>query len=292
MPRQGGSETSIDAPIPRVIRAITLGMPQLPIQLSMPLPKRAVRSFLLLAATGAMLFALAPAAPTAAPETAIETPATTTATTPAAPTKPVAGKYIAADAIDLRALLPDPPAARSAYSNGEIEIIRAVQADAAPATIARAIAEDGMKVWLFADILGPTFTAADKPKTAAFIKQVERDSKPISDAAKKIWTRERPFDQSTEIKLFTEKPTSGSYPSGHTTRGAIWAETLALIAPEKAEAIRARARLIGLDRIVLGVHFPSDVAAGQALGKVIVERMATDPDFQADLAEVRSEWKH
>lgn len=265
-------------------------MPQLPTPLTTKLPTRAAHSFLVLAVTGAMLFALAPAAPTAAPETAIETPATTTATTQASQTKPAAGKYLAADAIDLRTLLPDPPAARTPYSNGEIEIIRAVQADAAPATIARAIAEDGMKVWLFADILGPTFTAADKPKTAAFIKQVERDSKPISDAAKKIWTRERPFDQSTEIKLFTEKPTSGSYPSGHTTRAAIWAETLALIAPEKAEAIRARARLIGLDRIVLGVHFPSDVAAGEALGKAIVERMATDPAFQADLAEVRSEW--
>lgn len=204
----------------------------------------------------------------------------------------VVPKYLTPDSINLRTLLPDPPAAGSPYSDGELAVIRAAQSDASSESRARAIAEDNMKVWLFAEILGPSFDAKAKPKTAAFIKQIERDSSVMTGAAKKIWNRTRPFVQDPGIKpLITDVPTSGSYPSGHTTRAALWGETLVLLAPDQADAIRARARLIGLDRIILGVHFPSDVAAGNALGKAIVEEMKKSAEFQRDLEEARSEWK-
>ncbi|MBL8876195.1 MAG: phosphatase PAP2 family protein [Phycisphaerae bacterium] len=238
----------------------------------------------LLLASG--LLAACQSTPPAAESTARQNSHVESALNKAEPTT----KYLAPNAIDLRALLPDPPAPNSPYSDGEIGLIRATQADASPESRARAIAEDNMKVWLFAEILGPEFTAADKPRTTAFIKQIERDSSTFTSAAKKIWNRPRPFDQSPDIKILIEKPTSGSYPSGHTTRAAIWSETLALLAPDKADAIRARARLIGLDRIILGVHFPSDVAAGNALGKAIVDKMTESPAFQHDLAQARAEW--
>lgn len=220
-------------------------------------------------------------------------PAPVSQTPPAPTTKPEApapGKYIAPDGIDLRALLPDPPAPHSPISSGEIEIILAAQSDASPASRRRAIDEDNMKVWLFADALGPSFNAADKPKTAAFIKQIERDSHAISDRAKKVWNRPRPYIQDPRIKLVTEGPNSNSYPSGHATRASAWTETLCLLVPEKSDAVRARGRLIGLDRIILGVHFPTDVAAGNALGKAIIEEMQKDPAFQRDLEEARKEW--
>lgn len=192
----------------------------------------------------------------------------------------------------MRALLPEPPAAHSPYSDGELQIILAAQADASEESRKRAIAEDAMKVSIFAETLEPSFKLAEKPKTAALIKQIERDSAVITSSAKKIWNRARPFVQDPNIKpLIAEPPTSGSYPSGHTTRAAIWSETLVLLAPEKADAIRARARLIGLDRIILGVHFPSDVAAGNALGKAIVEKMKESAEFQRDLEEAKTEWR-
>jgi len=223
-----------------------------------------------------------------------EQPASTAPPKPAAPAPtpiPGAGKYIAADAIDIHVLLPDPPAPNSPISNGEIELILAAQADASPTSRARAIEEDNMKVWLFADVLGTTFNAESKPKTAAFIKQIERDSKAISDRAKAIWNRQRPFAQDKRIKLGTEMPGNNSYPSGHATRGQSWTEVLCLMFPEKAEALQARGRLIGFDRLILGVHFPSDVAAGNALGHAIVEEMKKSPAFQQDLEAAKSEWK-
>jgi len=203
---------------------------------------------------------------------------------------PAPGKYITPADLDFRSLLPDPPAPGSPISQGEIEIVLAAQADASPQSRARAEAEEDMKFWLFADVLGPSFNAEQMPKTAALIKQIERDSKAISDEAKKIWKRPRPFVQDSRIALNSKKPGENSYPSGHATRGTAWTETLCILAPDKAEVIQARGRLIGFDRLILGVHFPSDVAAGNALGKAIVEKMKQSPAFQQDLEAARAEW--
>ncbi len=230
-----------------------------------------------------------PAPTSTAPVTATSFPVV--AATDSAPRAPAPGKYLAADSIDVRALLPDPPAPHSPISNGELEIVLAIQAEATPQGLSRAIAEDTMVVWLFADVLGPDFSAAKMPKTAAFLKQVERDSKAVSDRAKKIWARPRPCAQDTRVVLHTAKPSNDSYPSGHATRGAVWAEVLSLLAPDKAEAIHTRARLIGFDRMILGVHFPSDIAAGSALGTAIAEKMKQDAAFQQDLEAVRAEWR-
>lgn len=234
-------------------------------------------------------FLLLPGCQTA-PTTALTQPQPQAAAA-APPTAPIVGKYIAPDAIDVRQLLPDPPPPNSPISSGEIELILAAQADASPAARGRAIEEDNMKVWLFADVLGPSFNAESKPKTAAFIKQIERDSKAISDRAKQLWNRPRPYVQDPRIKLVTDKPGNNSYPSGHATRGQSWTEVLCLMFPEKSDAIQARGRLIGLDRMILGVHFPSDVAAGNALGTAIVEKMSQSPVFQSDLEAARAEWR-
>ncbi|MGH7244988.1 MAG: phosphatase PAP2 family protein [Phycisphaerales bacterium] len=251
------------------------------------------RSLLSLFLSASLLAACQTAPPNTTPPVAKaidKAPAPQSQPAPASTAAPVVGKYIAPDAIDLHALLPDPPAPHSPISGGEIEIILAAQADASLDSRSRAVVEDGMTVWLFADVLGPNFNAKQMPKTAAFVKQIERDSHAISDRAKKMWERPRPYIQDPRIKLVTDGPSSNSYPSGHATRAASWTEVLCLLVPEKADAIRARGHLIGLDRLILGVHFPSDVAAGNALGKAIVDKMKENAAFQVDLAAARAEW--
>lgn len=67
-----------------------------------------------------------------------------------------------------------------------------------------------------------------------------------------------------------------SYPSGHSTGAAALYMTLAMMAFRHAAGYRARAAilaatlvlttLVGLSRMYLGVHYPSDVASGVMLG--------------------------
>jgi acid phosphatase (class A) len=55
------------------------------------------------------------------------------------------------------------------------------------------------------------------------------------------------------------------------------------------DAILARGRQIGDDRVIGGVHFPSDVEAGRTLAQAIFAKLMASPDFQADLARAKTE---
>jgi acid phosphatase (class A) len=64
---------------------------------------------------------------------------------------------------------------------------------------------------------------------------------------------------------------------------------LAELAPDLKEAILARGLQIGDDRVIAGVHFPSDVDAGHALAHDIFAKLMASPAFQADLAKAKAE---
>ena len=60
-----------------------------------------------------------------------------------------------------------------------------------------------------------------------------------------------------------------SFPSGHTTTAFAVATALALLFPRFALLFYAGALLVGLSRIGVLAHYPSDVAAGAVLGTVL-----------------------
>lgn len=79
--------------------------------------------------------------------------------------------------------------------------------------------------------------------------------------------RTRPFDEYTTVDQMVDIDTP-SFPSGHTLESAAMATTLVLLFSNKviwAFAI-AWAMAVAYSRILLGVHYPSDVIAGIMLG--------------------------
>jgi undecaprenyl-diphosphatase len=57
-----------------------------------------------------------------------------------------------------------------------------------------------------------------------------------------------------------------SFPSGHTLHAVSFTVILTTYLPGLAGALVALASLIALSRVILGLHYPTDVAAGAALG--------------------------
>jgi len=87
----------------------------------------------------------------------------------------------------------------------------------------------------------------------------------IAQALKKTVTRERPKDVLTDINTFKIPLDRYSFPSGHTTAVFAIATTVSLYMPVLAIFILPLALLVGLSRIYLGVHYPSDVIVGMAI---------------------------
>jgi membrane-associated phospholipid phosphatase len=78
--------------------------------------------------------------------------------------------------------------------------------------------------------------------------------------------RARPAAEVPEARRLSRGPHTTSFPSGHAASAAAFATGTALELPVLAVPIGALAAAVGASRVVTGVHYPSDVVAGFAIG--------------------------
>ena len=82
---------------------------------------------------------------------------------------------------------------------------------------------------------------------------------------KPIFRRRRPWVE-RDVLVVGIRTTDASFPSGHTAASFAAATALASFYPGTAPLVYALATGVGISRVHLGHHFPSDVAAGAILG--------------------------
>ena len=192
-------------------------------------------------------------------------------------------------AIDSVKLLPAPVAENSAEAKAEIDLLLALQTSRTPAEIARVKSEAGLKFTAFESVFGKWFTAENLPQTDAFFKTVDAEIKIFTRPAKDHFRRRRPALVDKRIKPLFDVGNDPSYPSGHATRGMVFALVLADAFPEKREALLTRGLEIGWDRCIAGVHYPSDVVAGRVLGQAVAQALLESPAFKKELDKAKAE---
>jgi len=196
--------------------------------------------------------------------------------------------YLAPGHPDGVALLAPPPAAGSAEEAADLASARAVFNARTPAEAARAAKDDGLSLFLFAPAIGPFLQPGKLPKTEALFHKVKKDITDPINISKDHWQRRRPYQMDERLSDGPPEKSFG-YPSGHSTRGTVYALVLAEVFPDRKEAILAIGRDIGWDRVLIGKHFPTDIYAGRVLAQAIVRELLASPAFQHDLAEAKAE---
>ena len=90
----------------------------------------------------------------------------------------------------------------------------------------------------------------------------------VVQVIKKIVSRERPYNILKDINTFNLELHDYSFPSGHTASSFCIATVLYLNIPQLMIPGMLVALLVGISRIYLAVHYPSDVFVGFIVGSI------------------------
>jgi acid phosphatase (class A) len=197
--------------------------------------------------------------------------------------------YLDPSRVDLVHILAPPPAPDSPAGKADLQAVIDTQHARTAEQAAGALADGQLSVFRFADVMGSGFKPANLPFTAVFFERIASDDMQAIRSAKAYFNRPRPHVADPEVKPIVRERANASYPSGHATFAYADAIILAYMVPEKAAAIFDRAGLFAHNRVVAGVHYPSDVEAGRICGSVIDNVLLHDAHFMADFARARSE---
>jgi acid phosphatase (class A) len=170
----------------------------------------------------------------------------------------------------------------------DVKELLELQENRTKADCARAVTEVPLS---FKGFFGPPFGPlgdADAARLAPFFEQVEGDIHMAVWNVKDHFKRPRPFAAHKEIHPCVKLEDSASYPSGHAAISRTFARVLGELAPTRAAAFMTRADQIAHDRTLGGVHYPSDIEAGKALGDKIFAALMASAKFQAALAEAKA----
>ncbi len=144
----------------------------------------------------------------------------------------------------------------------------------------------------YACALGQPIDAKALPATYKLLQRVELDARTVGTPPKDHFNRTRPLigdDLPVCIKREDWMRTNASYPSGHAMTGWAWGLILAELAPTHASGLLEAGREIGDSRVICGVHYQSDVEAGQALGAAMVSAEHANAGFRTDFAAAKAE---
>ncbi|MGA2654686.1 MAG: phosphatase PAP2 family protein [Gammaproteobacteria bacterium] len=182
-----------------------------------------------------------------------------------------------------------PPAANSEAFKRDTDIILWEQNTRTYYDLERAFGSVTLEPSYFNQALNARFEEARFPKLYQLMKAVMAESKIYTDAYKIYYKRPRPYQDNKDIKPAIPIEESYSYPSGHGTRGMTLALVFAELFPAKRDALLKTGYSLGQDRVIGGVHYPSDIEGAVALAQVVAKNIIASDAFKAKVKDAQDE---
>jgi acid phosphatase (class A) len=194
--------------------------------------------------------------------------------------------YLNTRSLDLQSF-PAPPVSGSELDARDMDVVRSYQVARTSAQCQRAYSE---ATAAFQSFFGAPYGPLDEKEIKA-LHDLYIDVLITTDAfvveLKHQYNRPRPYLRDKGIKLCVPPHGAPSYPSGHAAISQAAARVLSAIFPDRHNALLARAAQIGEDRVLGGVHHPSDIEAGRLLGDMVFNALMRNKDFQSRLLNLQ-----
>jgi acid phosphatase (class A) len=173
-----------------------------------------------------------------------------------------------------------PPAPGSATASEDLAILLWLQGARTPEMEANAWLLLERNMGSFSRALGVDM-AKTTPQINTALKTFLKPVDAVMGNLKDRYQRPRPFVADTQIKPCLPQEQGYSFPSGHSTWYRAASELLADLVPERRTRLVAVGSHGGNSRVLCGVHYPSDVLAGQRLGVAAAAQLIASSQWKA-----------
>jgi len=217
-------------------------------------------------------------------------PEMTSSMSKGATSAPHAANYVDVRVFDVTKAIPPPPEAGSLADMADLESLLEVQAARSAVDCDWAGLIIKGDVFSSSDLIGSWFaTKENLPATAELFNKVSKDVSTVTDHARDLFKRVRPYVASTEVSPCVTKPNGYSYPSGYATEVYVRALILAELFPDKRTALITQAHRRAWARVLGGVHYPSDDIGGKLLADALLAEFRKSPAFMEALDKAKAE---
>ena len=199
--------------------------------------------------------------------------------------------YLDGQTEEFVAIFSAPPAPDSPQTRSELDQLLQLQRTRTDAEVAAAQADRKTSLLRFAGALGTDEQSVKSLRRLNRLAEaVEDAARPYVRHAKYRFRRLRPGEIDPRITpCIGDVQGDLSYPSGHANYGFLMGHLLSELVPERRVELEARAAEFARQRMVCGVHFPSDIEAGRIGAAWLWEALLRNPRFVSDAADAARE---
>lgn len=189
-------------------------------------------------------------------------------------------RWLGTESLARITLIPPVPLRHSPTDRADYAKILGYQKTRTDEDVKRAAAVVDVKLaTLFGPPWGP-LTPAEVERWSPFFTQVQLDTDYWVQETKKLFARLRPYYADKRVHPAVHKEWTRAYPSGHAAISRIFARLLSRLDPSREAAFLQRAERIAEDRVLAGLHHPTDIAAGKELAEKVLAALWATPGFR------------
>lgn len=187
------------------------------------------------------------------------------------------------------AAFPPPPTAGSTVDKNDFATLMTIQTSR---TKAQCAAAEEQAMCDLPSFFGSLLSQKELAAVSDLYGEVFNDTDYFVNGVKARFNRPRPYLRFNSIHICIDPNPTTSYPSGHSAISRAMARTLGLIFPDRADAFLRLGNQAAMNRMIGGVHHPSDVRAGQAIGDLVFEGMTKNPKFVETISQIQKSLKN
>lgn len=196
------------------------------------------------------------------------------------------GKFDIAKTIGL------PPAMNSPEQRAEFEQVLQISQNRTPEREKAAIADQYQTLAAFLRDVDHGFVEGTHREVRLLFREAQVELSILLRSVNRLTNRTRPFAVWNKVRVKPcpgGKPDGTSFPSAHAATAALYATLLSEAVPEYAAEFEKRVKSYGESRLVCGFHYPSDLEAGEKVGRMVAKALLAEHAFRSRFDETRPE---